>query len=144
MLGDGSTIVTCLQRSAKGNANLPAPPPTSSSVVVGVISCARRLTSLSSVRRASALKKGEKGSQRSWSATPKADRTWCDCARYAATRRFQSAIADMPVYPPAIRSEAAYSVWLMALTYLATLLDETRTAPAWPVHRPRADIASGW
>ena len=70
MLGDGSTTVTCLQRSAKGSANLPAPAPTSSSVVAGVTSCARRLTSTSSVRCGSALKKEEKASQRSWPARP--------------------------------------------------------------------------
>src|SRR4029453_4291381 len=95
MLGDGSTTVTCLQRRAKGSANLPAPAPTSSSVVVGVTSCARRLTSISSVRRGSALKKGEKGSQRSGPVPLKADRIWCDCSRWAATRCFQASSADM-------------------------------------------------
>src|SRR5215510_11780147 len=102
MLGDGSTTVTCLQRSARGSANLPAPAPTSSSVVVGVTSCARRLTSTSSVRRGSALKKEEKGSQRSWPVTPKADRIWCDCSRCAVTRCFQAASADMLASPPAL------------------------------------------
>src|SRR5215475_4501871 len=100
MLGDGSTAVTCLQRSAKGSANLPAPAPTSSSVVVGVTSCARRLTSMSSVRRGSALKKEEKGSQRSWPVTPKADRILYDCSRCAATRCFQASSADMLESPP--------------------------------------------
>src|SRR5262245_41390371 len=102
MLGDGSTAVTCLQCSAKGSANLPAPAPTSSSVVVGVTSCARRLTSTSSVRRGSALKKEEKGSQRSWPVTPKADRIWCDCSRCAVTRCFQTSSADMLESPPAL------------------------------------------
>src|SRR5262245_14237144 len=95
MLGDGSTAVTRLQRSAKGRASLPAPAPTSSSVVAGVTSCARRLTSMSSVRRGSALKKEEKGSQRSWPVTPRADRILCDCSRCAATRCFQASRADI-------------------------------------------------
>src|SRR5215510_3287847 len=100
MLGDGSTAVTCWQRSARGRANLPAPAPTSRSVVVGVTSWARRLTSMSSVRRGSALKNEEKGSQRSWPVTPMADRILCDCSRCAATRCFQASSADMLESPP--------------------------------------------
>src|SRR5882762_5918003 len=114
MLGDGSTAVTCLQRSAKGSANLPAPAPTSSSVIAGVTACARRLTSTSSVRRGSALKKEEKGSQRSWPDTPRADRILYDCSRCAATRCFQAASADMLEFPPTASSHAAYPVWLTA------------------------------
>src|SRR5262245_21944517 len=143
MLGDGSTAVTCLHRRAKGRANLPAPAPTSSSVVAGVTSCARRLTSLLSVRRGSALKKEEKGSQRSWPAIPRADRTWCDCARCAATRCFQASIADMLASPPTTRSAAVYLVWLTVLTGSAVPLDESRISSAWPGQRPKEYTASG-
>src|SRR5215471_13273816 len=111
MLGDGSTAVTCLQRRAKGRANLPAPAPTSSSVVAGVTSWARRLTSLSSVRRGSALKNEEKGSQRSWPVMPKADRIVCDCSRWAATRCFQASRAAMLESPPALIRHTPGGSW---------------------------------
>src|SRR5215831_10151848 len=119
MLGDGSTAVTCLQRRAKGRANLPAPAPTSSSVVAGVTSWARRLTSLSSVRRGSALKKEEKGSQRSWPVTPRADRILWDCSRWAATRCFQASRADMFASPPApaLRLPTLYGLWRCRARY---------------------------
>src|SRR5215470_10846700 len=143
MLGDGSTAVTCLQRSARGSANLPAPAPTSSSVVAGDTSCARRLTSMSSVRCGSALKKEEKGSQRSWPVTPKADRILCDCSRCAVTRCFQASSADMLESPPHSHSEAAYPVWLTALPCLVPPLDESQTSLASSGHRPREYTASG-